>query len=156
MLKFYLAGAIRGSQDYQWRKIVADKYQDRLTTFSPSDIGIADAEKLRKFGGSAYMTYRTDLNLIDQADGLIVNLLAMDEGYPSIGTLFEVGYARAKGKLILIHASARIQAHPFIAFGGDGVFLLWNDLFQYLDQYLEVQDGGSPVFRDLVSGRCVR
>lgn len=151
MLKFYLAGAIRGREDYRWRQIVTEKYMGYVKMLSPSDIGV-NADKLRQFDGSAYMTYRTDLHLIDSSDGVIVNLSSMDEGYPSIGTLIEIGYAIKAGKHILIHCSEKLRQHPFIAFGGAGVFTIWNDLFRYLDGLLEVHSGSSPVFHDLVSG----
>lgn len=150
-MKFYLAGAIRGKEDYRWRHIVTEKYFGRAKMLSPSDIGV-NPDKLRNFGGSAYMTFKTDLHLIDSADGVIVNLTSMDEGYPSIGTLIEVGYALRAGKHILIHCSEKLRQHPFIAFGGAGVFTLWNGLFRYLDELLEVHEGTSPVFHDLVSG----
>lgn len=149
MLKIYLAGAIRGPEDYRWRQIVTERYAGKATMLSPSDIGV-DVNELRNFGGSAYMTFRTDLHLIDTADCLIVNLSALDDGYPCIGTIMEVGYALKAGKHILTYCSEKSRTHPFIAFSGAGVFTLWNDLFRYLDGLLVVHSGSSPIFNDLM------
>lgn len=151
MLKIYLAGAIRDKYDYIWREAFTRHYKGQVTCLSPSDIGIADVNKLRTFSGSSYLTYRSDLALIDQVDALVVNLLPMEGGYASTGTVFEIGYARARNKLVLILAGPKLRQHPFIAFGGDGVFPTWQRLCEYLEQYLVVQGGHSPVFDDLAS-----
>lgn len=138
-MKTYLAGAIRGPEDYFWRQAIRTLYPG-LQCLIPSDIGV-DASKLRNRGGSAYMTFRTDLDLIDKADMVLVNLLALDDGYPCLGTLFELGYAHARGKHILIVCSEATRTHPFIAFGGAGVFTSFDEMGGYLKKYLKVTDG---------------
>jgi len=149
MKKVYLAGAIRtdlGDEDFKWRRRFMKAYEGQLLCLVPSDCGVTEANKLRRFTGSAYMTYRTDLNLVEQADLVVANLLPMNSGYPSTGTIFELGYARAHSKLILVVADVRVRQHPFIAFGADGVFGDFGELEGYLDQYLEVTagKGGGP------------
>jgi nucleoside 2-deoxyribosyltransferase len=142
----YLAGAIRGPEDYVWRKQFVEEYKDELLFRIPSDLATLDVSKLRKFGPAAYMTYRTDLDLIDRSDIVVANLLPMASGYPSMGTMFEIGYSRAKGKLIFIVADDIRKAHPFIAFGGDGVYPSFEELGVFFHQYLGVLRGGCPVF----------
>lgn len=151
MLKTYLAGPIRGPQDYAWRKCFTDHYSGKLTCLSPSDIGV-DPAKLRKFGGSSYMTYRTDLALVDRAEIVVANLLPLDDGYLGTGTVFELGYARARNKHVIAVAGPKLKSHPFIAFGLDGVFDTWEALCKYLDEYLVVLSGYSPFFDEIKSG----
>lgn len=152
----YLAGPIRNEQDYVWRKRFVEEYKDELQFRIPSDIITTDITganlekgKLRTFGPAAYMTYRTDLDLIDRSDFVIVNLLPMADGYPAIGSLFETGYARAKGKLIFIVADDVRKAHPFLAFGADGLYPNFEELGTFLHQYLGILRGNCPVFNKI-------
>lgn len=149
----YLAGPIRTEADYRWRKEFVAEYEGELQFRIPSDILSKDVKKanqkdgnLRKFGPAAYMTYRTDLDLIERSDMIVANLLPMAEGYPAIGTLFEIGYARAKGKLIFIVADEVRKAHPFLAFGADGLYPSLEELGVFLHQYLGILRGQCPVF----------
>lgn len=148
-MKAYLAGAIRSLEDYRWRKNVAERYEGRLTCLVPSDINVKKLENLRKFKPSALMTYRTDLALIDEADFIIVNLNSLAEGYPTIGTLIELGYTIGKGKPVLAVCGSEHKRHPFIAFGTMGAFDHFGDLYSYLDAYLEVTSGKCPMFKQL-------
>jgi nucleoside 2-deoxyribosyltransferase len=145
----YLAGPIRGVEDYVWRKAFVEEYKNELTFRIPSDVVTMDMSKLRKFGPSAYMTYRTDLDLIDRSDIIVANLLPMVEGYPAIGTLFEIGYARAKNKLIFILAFDKQKEHPFLAFGADGLYPSMEALGEFLHKYLNILQGNCPVFEKL-------
>ena len=146
----YLAGPIRSQDDYIWRKRFTEEYMNELVFRIPSDIITMDLNKLRKFGPASYMTYRTDLDLIDRSDMVVANLLPMDTGYPAIGTLFEIGYARAKGKLIFIVADGKRKEHPFLAFGADGLYPSFEELGKFLHQYLGVLKGGCPVFSEIL------
>ena len=147
--KVYLAGPIRGSIDYAWRKDFTHRYSGRMDFLIPSDIITRDFNKLRQFRPAAYMTYRTDLDLIDRCDMVVMNLLAHEEGYPARGTLFELGYARAKNKLIIVVAGPKTGEHPFIAFGGDGVYKDFDAMQAFLDKYLEVLNGKCPFFEEV-------
>jgi nucleoside 2-deoxyribosyltransferase len=149
----YLAGPIRDECDYIWRKEFVEEYAGKFLFRIPSDIITSDITKanlekgkLRKFGPAAYMTYRTDLDLIDRSDVIVANLLPMASGYPAIGSLFEIGYARAKGKLIFIVADDKRKAHPFLAFGADGLYPSFEELGKFLHKYLDILNGGCPVF----------
>jgi nucleoside 2-deoxyribosyltransferase len=142
----YLCGPIRGEHDYVWRKQFVNEYGSQMQFRIPSDIVTMDTTKLHKFGPASYMTYRTDLDLIDRSDIVVANLLPMADGYPAIGSLFEIGYARAKGKLIFIVADEKRKEHPFLAFGADGLYPSFEGLAKFLHQYLDVLRGGCPVF----------
>ena len=152
----YLAGPIRNEDDYIWRKQFVEEYAGKLQFRIPSDILTHDITsantangKLRSFAPAAYMTYRTDLDLIDRSDIVVANLLPMADGYPAIGTLVEIGYSRAKGKLIFIVADEIRKQHPFLAFGADGLYPSFEALGKYLHQYLDILNGGCPVFSKL-------
>lgn len=137
----YLCGPIRGKQDYEWRLEFARKYEGRFRCLIPSDIGVSDTTKLVQFKPSAYMTYRTDLHLIDLSDVVLANLLPLDTGYRGTGSLIEIGYAIAKKKLILMIVSEGIRKHPFLSFGADGVFGSMEELNGYVEEYLSVLSG---------------
>ena len=146
--KVYLAGPIRGQEDYVWRKAFTQRYAERMDFLIPSDIIARDFNKLRKFGSAAYMTYRTDLDLIERCDLVVMNLLAHEEGYPARGSLFELGYARAKNKLIITVAGVETTKHPFIAFGADGVYPSIEEMEVFLDKYLDVLNGRCQFFEE--------
>ena len=143
----YLAGPIRGEQDYVWRKEFVERFSYRINPLIPSDIITRDLDKLLQFRPAAYMTYKTDLALIDKSDIVFMNLLAHEEGYAARGTLVELGYAIAKQKLIVIVAGPETSKHPFIAFGGDGVYKDISTACQFLDEYIKVIDGKCTWFK---------
>ena len=152
----YLAGPIRGVEDYQWRKEFTERYGDLFHYLIPSDVVTTDWKKLREFRPAAYMTYRTDLDMIDRCDTVIMNLLAhTKDNYPAVGTLFELGYARAKGKLILMVAEDKLRSHPFIAFGADGVYGSFDEMDGFLRKYMQVLNGGCPIFDELKKPKYV-
>jgi nucleoside 2-deoxyribosyltransferase len=143
----YLAGPIRGIEDYAWRKSFSEEYKDELVCLIPFDISLLATGKQPGFRPGGYMAYRTDLDLVDRSDILVANLLPMADGYPATGTLFEIGYARAKGKLIFIVADAKRKEHPFLAFGADGLYPSFEELGEkFLHQYLGILRGGCPAF----------
>jgi len=153
----YLAGPIRGVEDYKWRYDFTHRFGSSFNYLIPSDIVLADGikdpkniEKLRNFKPLGYMTYRTDLDMIQRADMVFMNLLPMEEGYPAMGTLFELGYARALNKFIVIVAPEKQRQHPFISFGGDGVYRDFDSAYSFLERYIGVLEGKCPVFEEIV------
>jgi nucleoside 2-deoxyribosyltransferase len=146
----YLCGPIRGIEDYDWRLTFVEKYGEDFRCLIPADIGVSDTSNLIKFKPSSYMTYRTDLHLIDMSDIIIANLLPLDTGYRGAGSLIEIGYAIAKKKLILMVASEQTRKHPFISFGADGVFGSFEELHGYLSPYLSVLSGDANQLKTLL------
>lgn len=147
--KVYLAGPIRGTEDYVWRKKFVEEYEDELSFLIPFDNAVVQTNLQPGFKPGGYMAYRMDLDLIDRSDMLVANLLPMADGYPAIGTLFEIGYARAKGKLIFIVADSIRKQHPFLAFGADALYPNFEELSKFLHQYLATLNGACPVFSKL-------
>jgi nucleoside 2-deoxyribosyltransferase len=145
----YLAGPIRGVEDYIWRKNFTQEYADDLLFRIPSDVITMDLTKLRSFGPAAYMTYRTDLDLIDRSEIIVANLLPMADNYPAIGTLFELGYARAKNKLVFLICDKKRKEHPFLAFGTDGLYHDFEEFGKFFHDYLNILKGNCPVFEKL-------
>jgi hypothetical protein len=146
----YLCGPIRGREDYKWRLQFIRRYEGAFRCLVPSDIGVEDFMKLRQFKPSAYMTYRTDLHLIDLSDIIVANLLPLDEGYPGRGSLIEIGYGIALKKLMLVVGSEELRKHPFLHFGPDGMFGSLEELYGYIDQYVQVLSGDPPQIRELI------
>lgn len=168
-LKCYLAGAIRTIDDYKWRYEVTETFGANLICFTPPDILSekpndhtlltgADWFKQQAFRPKNFMTQRTDLFLIDQSDLIIANLSALAEGYPCIGTLVEMGYARGKNKFILAVAPPDIKRHPFIAFTADGAFNSMPELMEYLGHIINTTSGQSEIYTRILknNGRCIR
>jgi nucleoside 2-deoxyribosyltransferase len=147
----YLAGPIRDETDYVWRKEFVERFSLRINPLIPSDIITRDMNKLRQFRPAAYMTYRTDLALIDKSDIVFMNLLAHEDGYPARGTLVELGYSIAKQKLIIIVGGEKTREHPFIAFGGDGVYKDLDSACTFLEEYLKVLEGKCTWFKPFES-----
>lgn len=153
----YLAGALRTIEDYQWRKLVTEKTEGKLICFTPPDI-IAEKPgdkslvvgpdwfREQKFRPKNFMTQRTDLFLIDQADIVLVNLLALNDKYPCIGSLVEMGYAKGKNKFILAVAGPEYKRHPFVAFTADGAFDTMDDMLEYLQHILVTVSGTSDLY----------
>jgi nucleoside 2-deoxyribosyltransferase len=144
--KVYLGGPIRGAQDYIWRGEFAEKHKLVMDFLIPGDIITKDLDKINQFKPAAYMTYRTDLDLIERCDIVFTNLLEHENGYPARGSIFELGYARAKNKLIVVVAGPQTQAHPFIAFGADGVYPSIEEAEVFFLNYLSVLNGACPYF----------
>lgn len=157
-MKAYLAGAIRSEEDYKWRAELSALHGERLTALIPPDI-LTDEKndlktgeewfKTQRFRPGSYMTYKTDLKLIDEADLFIGNFLALAEGYPCIGSLVEMGYARGLGKHILIVAPPEYKRHPFISYTAAGAFDTIEELNSYLTHYLDTMEGKCPFFMRL-------
>jgi nucleoside 2-deoxyribosyltransferase len=96
-----------------------------------------------------------DFWCVDHADIIIANFTSLSEGYPSIGSLVELGRATARGALIYIlidstysgHETPNLyKLHPFLEQTAAVVFHSLDDLIAFLDRHLDVLSGADPRF----------
>lgn len=95
--KVYLAGPLEGrdlEEKFVWRDH-ATEYLSKfgIETYNPGeDTTLCDADTIVKL----------DYMMIDNSEALLVNLTCLGEDQPTnSGTLIEIGYAKAGGKLII-------------------------------------------------------
>jgi len=157
-MKIYLAGAIRDGNKYdiEWR----DKIAYKLLRFASVKVLSPTAGK-RYFPETkswqccgipptANSIVRQDFAMIDQSDIVICNFEALAEGYPMLGTLVELGYATAKGKLIysiwptrLKQGNEMFPVHPFVEVNSALLFpSMYDFLYYFIDcRYCDVFEG---------------
>jgi hypothetical protein len=137
----YLAGAIRDGrvEDIEWRARVIDALSGRAKCLNPVAGKVWDGKGWTVSGipSTGPVIYRHDLWCIRQADIVLGNLTALREGYPCIGTLVEIGYAVALGKLIYLIHSAGPLVHPFLSESAAVVFQTEASAIAFLRRHLE-------------------
>ena len=116
----YLAGAIRDGfeEDFTWREEMTDALLDQADILDPMNGKLFDNSTGQWYVSGinevAHHLVAQDLWCVDRADIIMANLLPMATAYKSIGTMMELGYARAKGALIYAAVPPCIANHPFI------------------------------------------
>jgi nucleoside 2-deoxyribosyltransferase len=177
MLKIYLAGAIRDDhpEDRDWREYIIDKVESKYAldvrilnplgnkTFNP-------ANREWKMGGiraAAKDIVQQDLWSVRQADIIIANFTSLSQGYPSIGTVMEVGAASGiGGKLIysildstgghldkFTNANPGVfKIHPFLEQVSASVFGSVDELWAFLSTHLGMLTGSNPRFAGVIVG----
>ena len=163
MLKVYLAGAIRAGrfEDIAWRsRVIIALGGEPVEVLSPLAGKSYDEETKQwrvhgTIAPSAKYIVKHDLWMVNRADVVVVNLTALAEGYPSIGTLVELGAAAALGKLIYVVVDAEYtghqnqamyRLHPFIEQVASEVFTSVEALIAYLRPQVSVLLGDTPMF----------
>jgi len=153
----YLAGAIRDGvpADIEWRELVIRELAGQAVFLNP-------------LGGKTYNTSTRswdlagldpvasvivphDFWMVDRADILLVNLESMASGYPSIGTICEIGRATARDCLIYVIMSDISRVHPFIQHNAAAFFPDTAEAIRFLSQHLGVMSGTTPHFRGYVA-----
>ena len=98
--KIYLAGPVSGCNDEQlhvWRRWVRD---------NAADFDVIDpAERLVGASASPYELVQSDLQAIEQSDGVLVNMWR-----ESIGTAIGVVHARTCGKVVVVADENRLKS----------------------------------------------
>ncbi len=129
--KIYLAGAIRDDApaDIEWRQYVRRSLGAFKTSNGPIITGYDILDPLdgktynHEHGwlmhGSVKATgdifVHRDLAMIHHADVILANLSALQDGYPCIGTLMELGIAMERRILTVVVGAYGVIHHPFIA-----------------------------------------
>lgn len=131
MITIYLAGKMSGitlNEAQQWRDDIIRKFrsaENYVFFFDPTDgleLYIKDGdEKLTVLGPhlpqhlyGPMECFHRDLYMVDESDIVLANLNG--DHWQSLGTIFEIGYAYAKGKRVIVIAGPDDYAakHPFI------------------------------------------
>jgi nucleoside 2-deoxyribosyltransferase len=115
LFNVYLAGPIRynpqtdkiDSYDVDWRKYVEYRLEDLFNVCNPIEFNEQVRDDIRVYGfindEIQKKLYNNDICLIDQPHIMIANLLPYDhDNYPSLGTLYEIGYARRCIPVVII------------------------------------------------------
>lgn len=133
MSKVYLSGPITGldygNARYGWRKEFADRMGEGIEVLSPMRHEGHLAEMKTKMSVEALKAFEKEKNHIfshpkmivskdmldiEQCDLVVVNLLGAEK--PSQGTIWEMGYAKGKGKQIVVIRQGNDSVHtsPFV------------------------------------------
>lgn len=157
----YLAGAIRDTHpdDIVWRELFFASLYDQATFLNPLG-GKTHNRATREWKMSGIpSTMRAivahDLWMVDRADIVVANLTSLSEGYPSIGTLMELGRATKTGALIYIicepgfngHQNpGMFRLHPFLEGLSAATFATVMECVEFLEGHLGVLSGTHPQF----------
>lgn len=155
----YLAGAIRDHhpEDVKWRERTIDVLQGHATilnplsrkTFNPHD----EMWEMSRIPATAAHIVKQDLWCIDRADIVVANLLSLSEGYPSIGTMMELGRATATNSLIYAVVSPGyngsknpgvFKVHPFLEQLIAQAFPSVEDMLEFLGEHINMLNGETP------------
>lgn len=161
-LSMYLAGAIRDGreEDLIWREQVIQAFPG-ITILNP----VANKRYIKTetqqtwivggdadFEPSAKFLVRHDFFMVDRADIVLANLSSLAEGYPSIGTMMELGRASGNGGLIYSIvppstpglANKIYKVHPFIEDISSQTFASVGDAIDFLAWHHFALDGSNP------------
>ena len=166
MITIYLAGAIRDGRldDIEWREKVISSLDGLATFLNPLGGKHFDSIKSNWTAAGRRVTsqfdVKHDLEFIGRSDVVLVNLLALSERYPNIGTLIELGAAAAQGKLIYLildkkyagHENAMFTTHPFLQEIAADIFESVDEAIEFLKKYLPVLSGTNPRYGEFYAG----
>lgn len=129
MSKVYLSGPITGldygNARYGWRRDFYGMLDEQVTVLSPmrheghlaemqEAMSVEALKAFEKDNGHLFshhdMIVAKDRLDIEQCDIMVVNLLGAEK--PSQGTIWEMGYAAGKSKLIIVVSPPEDKVHP--------------------------------------------
>lgn len=114
-MKIYLAGPEVFFYDAPvvFEKAVAAAHALGLTPLSPFDA--VPSSHIKTDRPTAYRIYKGNVGLIDESDAVVANLNSFRGSEPDSGTVFEVGYAIAKGKRVVAFLDDLSPYHQRVA-----------------------------------------
>jgi hypothetical protein len=114
----YLAGAIRPDhpEDAEWRLQWMSSLVGLAVVYNPMLGKEVTAGQWTLFGvpSDPALIVHHDLYMLDNADIVVFNLLAMGEDYPCMGSLIEFGRSTARSQIRYVVAPPNVVGHPFI------------------------------------------
>ena len=169
MITIYLAGAIRDDhyeEDVRWREVLIKRIERNYgmdvrilnplgnKTFNP-------ATHEWKVGGIRTQSrgiVSQDLWSVAHSDIVIANFTSLSQGYPSIGTLMEVGAAAANPRQTIIYSIMEpktqdqignankgvFKMHPFLEQVSAEIFPGVEELWAFLSTHLGMLTGTRP------------
>lgn len=157
----YLVGAIRDGRqdDIDWREYMINALEGDAVFLNPVGGKTFNAEtKMWDMSGirpGSDVIVKHDFWCVDHADIIVANMTSLAEGYPSIGSLIEIGRATKTGALIYVildpnytgHGNqAMFKLHPFLEKNAAATFASVTDCTRFLDRHLDVLSGADPHF----------
>jgi len=126
MLVGYLAGPIENvtvEEASNWRNDLKQYFKGLIVLHDPMYAELVavrnakasgkECDKSVEFLLKSDSIFGRDLMMINNSNFLLVNMIGMP--HTAIGTIFEIGYAHAKGKtIIVISDEEKVKEHPFI------------------------------------------
>lgn len=177
MLNIYLAGAIRDQQlkaDVEWREQVIDmidaNYPNEVRILNPLGNKTFNPETREwRVGGiitNSKGIVQQDLWSVRNADIVVANFSSMVSGYPSIGTVMEVGAAAVHGNKLIYtiidptfsghgNPGAFKGLHPFLEQLSTEVFSSAEQATTFLRIHLGMLTGQSPRFGGKTDGSAL-
>ncbi len=157
----YLAGAIRDShpEDIAWRERAIVMFQNYANILNPLGGKSKDADGRWTMSGipsNAKTIVKQDFWCVDRADILVANLMPLQDGYPSIGTLTEYGRATGTGALIFVAVhdkytghdnTSMYKLHPFIEENATVVFTEIDLMLRFVAVHLRMLSGFDPSYK---------
>ncbi len=162
----YLVGAIRDGRqdDIDWRENVIDLLDDQAVFLNPLGGKTFDATSrqwsMSGISPAANVIVKHDFWCVDHADMIIANMTSLSEGYPSIGSLIELGRATLNNKLIYLilesgytgHGNqAMFKLHPFLQEIAAATFTSVESCIDFLGRHLDVMNGVNPRFDGVIN-----
>lgn len=155
----YLAGAIRDDhpEDILWRERFIGLLRNEATLLNPLGGKWQNKQGVWLMSGrvaSAPRIVAQDFYCVRHADIVIANFSSMADGYPSIGTVMEVGAATILNKLIYailrpgtilgVENQKNFKLHPFITENCADVFDTEDEAAEFLQKHIRVLNGTAP------------
>jgi hypothetical protein len=116
----YLAGAIRPDhpEDGEWRLHWMSQLVGLAVVYNPMFGKDVTEGRWSLFGlpSDPALIVHHDFYMLDNADIIVFNLLAMGEGYPCLGSLMEFGRSttRSQVRYVILPTGHAVNTHPFI------------------------------------------
>ena len=162
----YLVGAIRDdhTEDIVWRAQAIEGLAGKAVFLNP--IGgktfnaATRAWTMSGIDSTAGRIVKHDFWCVTRADIVLANMTSLSEGYPSIGSLLELGRATGTGALLYLildpsytgHQNAGMyRLHPFLAEIAAAVFDTTEAAISFLRRHLDVLSGQTPHFGDVTA-----
>lgn len=157
----YCAGAIRDGhpEDIAWREEMIDSLHTLATILNPlggkTHHPVTKEWRMSGIPSTTRAIVAHDLWMVDRADIVVANLKSLSEGYPSIGTLMELGRATKTGALIYLISEpgyaghqnpGMFKLHPFLDALPAATFPSVDECVAFLESHLLVLSGQCPEF----------
>jgi hypothetical protein len=95
---------------------------------------------------SSRVIVKHDFWCVDQADIFIANMLSLSEGYPSIGSFYELGRASGTKAItyLILDPDYKARLHPFFVETAAAIFDNPLSCMSFLYRQLDVLSGANP------------
>ncbi len=151
------------AHDWQWREDAIHRLGDVATLLNPlAGKREETTGQWTQFGSptTAARIVAQDFAMVDRADIVLADVSSLGRGYPTIGTLMELGRASGRDPRPLVFlvsenalpgANGMFKIHPFLSELAAAIFPSTEAALEYLAGWCEALSGAKPHF----AGVCV-